>query len=54
MRILPISSMLIEVPDADLFGWATGASAVPANYDTPVFRADAGVQPGSPHGCKTH
>jgi antitoxin CptB len=29
---------LIEVPDADLFGWATGATAVPENYDTPVFR----------------
>jgi antitoxin CptB len=29
---------LIEVPDADLFGWATGATNVPDNYDTPVFR----------------
>ena len=30
---------LIEVPDADLFGWATGAVAAPGNYDTQVFRA---------------
>ena len=30
---------LIEVPDADLFGWATGSAEVPPNYDTPVFRA---------------
>jgi antitoxin CptB len=29
---------LIEVPDRDLFAWLTGASEVPDNYDTGVFR----------------
>ena len=29
---------LIEVPDPDLFRWLTGEDAVPANYDTAVFR----------------
>jgi antitoxin CptB len=29
---------LIDVPDADLLGWVTGEFAVPAQYDTPLFR----------------
>ena len=41
---------LIEVPDADLFGWATGASAVPLNYDTPVFRAMLAFNRDNPVG----
>ena len=28
---------LIEVPDHDLYAWLTGAEAVPAAHDTPVF-----------------
>ncbi|RXF75033.1 succinate dehydrogenase assembly factor 2 [Hansschlegelia zhihuaiae] len=29
---------LIEVPDRDLFAWIAEKEAVPANYDTGVFR----------------
>jgi antitoxin CptB len=29
---------LMEVPDPDLFAWIAEQEAVPANYDTPVFR----------------
>ena len=29
---------LIEVPDADLYGWISGEAEVPANYDTGLFR----------------
>ena len=29
---------LMEVPDPDLFAWIAGSMAVPANYDTPMFR----------------
>ena len=29
---------LIEVPDHDLLAWVTGEAAVPAAYDTPLFR----------------
>jgi antitoxin CptB len=29
---------LIEVPDADLFRWLTGAMATPSNYDSPLLR----------------
>ncbi len=29
---------LMQVPDPDLFAWIAGQTAVPANYDTPVFR----------------
>ena len=36
---LALLEALIEVPDHDLFAWVTGAEPVPANYDTPVFRA---------------
>lgn len=28
---------LLEVQDADLLGWFTGASPVPAAFDTPLF-----------------
>lgn len=41
---------LIEVPDADLFGWATGAADVPANYDTAVFRAMLAFNRDNPVG----
>jgi antitoxin CptB len=30
---------LMEVPDPDLLAWVTGDAAVPADYDSPVFRA---------------
>ena len=36
---LDLAEALIEVPDRDLFAWITGAEPVPANYDTPVYRA---------------
>jgi antitoxin CptB len=29
---------LADVPDSELYGWLTGARAVPANYDVAVFR----------------
>jgi antitoxin CptB len=29
---------LIEVPDADLFGWISGEAATPDNYDSALFR----------------
>jgi antitoxin CptB len=29
---------LIEVPDDKLLAWVTGAAAIPAGYDTPLFR----------------
>jgi antitoxin CptB len=29
---------LLEVPDAELFGWLTGASPVTQHYDTLLFR----------------
>jgi len=29
---------LIEVPDHDVLAWVTGEAAVPAAYDTPLFR----------------
>jgi antitoxin CptB len=29
---------LLEVPDPDLFAWIAEQTAVPANYDTPVYR----------------
>lgn len=29
---------LMEVPDPDLYAWVTGERAVPAEYDTGVFR----------------
>ena len=28
---------LMEAPNADLYAWVIGATAVPASYDTPVF-----------------
>ena len=31
-------SRLIEVPDADLFGWISGEAATPDNYDSALFR----------------
>jgi antitoxin CptB len=36
---LDLFEALIEVPDRDLLAWITGREAVPANYDTAVFRA---------------
>ena len=30
---------LMEVPDRDVLMWLTGESEVPANYDTPIYRA---------------
>jgi antitoxin CptB len=35
---LDVYEALIEVPDRDLFAWLTDAAAVPANYDTDVYR----------------
>jgi antitoxin CptB len=32
---------LMDVPDGDLFAWLTDRAAVPARYDTPLFRAIA-------------
>lgn len=29
---------LIEMPDPDLYSWITGAAAVPANFDTALFK----------------
>ena len=29
---------LLEAPDQDVFAWLQGKTAVPANFDTPVFR----------------
>ncbi len=29
---------LIEAPDPDLYSWITGAAAVPANFDTALFK----------------
>ncbi len=29
---------LMEVPDPDVYAWITGAAAVPANYDTALFK----------------
>jgi antitoxin CptB len=29
---------LLEVPDHDVLAWVTGEAAVPAAYDTPLFR----------------
>ena len=29
---------LMEMPDPDLLAWVTGASSVPAEYDTALFR----------------
>jgi len=28
---------LMEVPEQDLYGWITGAAAIPARYDTAFF-----------------
>ncbi|MBL6431582.1 MAG: succinate dehydrogenase assembly factor 2 [Alphaproteobacteria bacterium] len=30
---------LMDVPDQDLFSWMIGSVPVPANYDTPIYRA---------------
>jgi antitoxin CptB len=30
---------LLEAPDKDIYAWISGKAAVPANYDTDVFRA---------------
>jgi antitoxin CptB len=30
---------LLEIPDQPLFAWVSGAEAVPADHDTPMFRA---------------
>ncbi|WP_349360558.1 succinate dehydrogenase assembly factor 2 [Stappia sp.] len=30
---------LMDVPDQDLFSWMIGRVPVPANFDTPVYRA---------------
>ena len=30
---------LIELPDHDLFAWATGERPIPPEFDTPVMRA---------------
>ena len=29
---------LMEVPDPDVYAWITGAAAVPANFDTALFK----------------
>lgn len=29
---------LLEAPDPDLYSWITGAAAVPANFDTALFK----------------
>lgn len=29
---------LLEVPDPDMLAWITGAAAVPAEHDSPLFR----------------
>lgn len=29
---------LMEAPDPDLYSWITGATAVPANFDTTLFK----------------
>jgi antitoxin CptB len=29
---------LLEIPDQPFFAWVSGAEAVPAEYDTPMFR----------------
>jgi antitoxin CptB len=29
---------VLEVPDCELLAWITGEAAVPARYDTPLFR----------------
>ena len=29
---------LMEAPDPDLYSWITGAVAVPANFDTALFK----------------
>jgi antitoxin CptB len=29
---------LIEVPDAELFGWISGEATTPVNYDSDLFR----------------
>ncbi len=54
---------LIEVPNADLYGWVVGDRSVPANHDTAVlhqlvgfhaqnFQAQAGAGPKRPKGPK--
>ncbi|WP_051241468.1 succinate dehydrogenase assembly factor 2 [Stappia stellulata] len=35
---------LMDVPDQDLFSWMIGSVAVPATYDTPVYRAIVAFQ----------
>ena len=30
---------LLEVPDPDMLSWLTGMAPVPAEFDTPLFRA---------------
>jgi antitoxin CptB len=30
---------LLEIPDQPFFAWVSGAETVPADYDTPMFRA---------------
>ena len=29
---------LLQVPDPDVYAWITGAAAVPANFDTALFK----------------
>ena len=29
---------LMEAPDPDVYSWITGAAAVPANFDTALFK----------------
>lgn len=36
---LTMVETLIDVADRDLFAWITGEAAIPADQDTPVFRA---------------
>jgi antitoxin CptB len=36
---LTVFEALLEAPDPELFKWLTDAVPVPAEFDTPVFRA---------------
>ncbi|MFI4983895.1 MAG: succinate dehydrogenase assembly factor 2 [Rickettsiales bacterium] len=36
---LDIYEKLAAVDDVDLYNWISGVAQVPANYDTPIFRA---------------
>lgn len=42
---LAVFERLLEVQDADLLGWVTGAAAIPAEFDTPLFRRMAAYRP---------